>query len=52
MDVRTSSAAVPTATMLTVSDGTSHQVYYCGSRIPYNTSDNTYTSEGGTTANT
>ena len=49
MDVRTSSGgSAYRHYMLTVSDGTSHQVYCVESGIPYNTSDNTYTSESGT----
>ena len=49
MDVRTSSGGnAYRHYMLTVSDGTSHQVYCVESGIPYNTSDNTYTSESGT----
>ena len=34
--------------MLTDSDGVTHSVYCVESGIPYNTSDNTYTSESGT----
>lgn len=49
MDVRTSSGGnAYRHYMLTLSDGTSHQVYCVESGIPYNTSDNTYTSESGT----
>lgn len=49
MDVRTSSGGnAYKHYMLTVSDGSSHQVYCVESGIPYNTSDNTYTSESGT----
>ena len=49
MDVRTSSGgSAYRHYMLTVSDGSSHQVYCVESGIPYNTSDNTYTSESGT----
>ena len=42
MDVRTSSGgSAYRHYMLTVSDGSSHQVYCVESGIPYNTSDNT-----------
>ena len=48
MDVRTSSGGNPYKHyMLTTSDGSSHQVYCVESGIPYNTSDNSYTSESG-----
>ena len=48
MDVRTSSGGNPYKNyMLTTSDGSSHQVYCVESGIPYNTSDNSYTSESG-----
>ena len=49
MDVRSSSGGnAYRHYMLTLSDGTSQQVYCVESGIPYNTSDNTYTSESGT----
>ena len=49
MDVRTSSGGnAYRHYMLTLSDGTSQQVYCVESGIPYNTSDNSYTSESGT----
>ncbi len=37
--------------MLTDSDGVTHSVYCVESGIPYNTSENTYTSESGTNSN-
>ena len=37
--------------MLTDSDGVTHSVYCVESGIPYNTSENTYTSENGTNSN-
>lgn len=48
MDVRTSSGGNSYKHyMITASDGTSQQVYCVESGIPYDTSDNTYTSESG-----
>ena len=49
LDARTSSGGnAYRHYMLTLSDGTSQQVYCVESGIPYNTSDNSYTSESGT----
>ena len=48
MDVNTSSGGnAYKHYMLTASDGSSRQVYCVESGIPYNTSDNSYTSESG-----
>ena len=52
MDVRSSSGGnAYRHYMLTVSDGSSQQVYCVESGIAYNASDNTYTSESGTNSN-
>lgn len=52
MDVRSSSGGnAYRHYMLTVSDGSSQQVYCVESGIAYNTSDNTYTSESNTNSN-